>query len=165
MPTPTLPLPWRPHQLAYEWLARRLRKDPTLRRTVKTWVTRVPGGPTDDDPPADALCPWIRLTPTPGPSRVAGKLGDRIVRLAPVLVRVETCTSGFGPADSFNLADTVWAAIFADHFAAGEIAARTAAYIQSIDEETAPAAGAVPGPGPGAGLLYAAGQLRLNVRA
>lgn len=168
MPAPTFA--WKPHALAYAWLARRLVKSPLLDGKVTTWVTRVDGmgsrtspGPDDDNPPVDAMCPWVRLTPTAEPGRVVGKVGDRIVRLAPLLVRVETCVAGFSPADAANLADAVWLALFDGYFSTGNLPGMYAAFVNSIQEVQPPIAGETAESG--TGLIYSAGSIRLNVRA
>lgn len=149
-------LPYTQQVAAYEWLDRTLRADPQLRVGVKTLITRVPGGETDDDDPTAASCPWIRLTPEPEQSAPFCRYAGATVYRADLLIQVETCVAGDSPADSQRLGAAFHGAL--KPFM-GNASRTFSAGISDILALRIPSTGLAPPAGDG--LLYATGSYRL----
>lgn len=163
MPSNPIALAWRPHAAAYTWVADRLRADADFRRVVKTFVSRVPGTSQDDNPPTPALCPWVRLTPTPEAQFPFCTLGDRVVSESAMAIQVEAAVAGFAPIDAMALWDLVWQILLGDRYTPATVVSHRQAYINhySLDQ---PFAIEQAQPDSGSGLVYGAGTIRLYLR-
>lgn len=167
MPARPIALAWQPHADAYAWLVDRFRADVDFRRIVKTFVTRIPGSSNDDNPPAPAMCPWVRLTPSPESQYPVYTRGDGAygaVHESPLLVTIETATAGFGVQDGMAPWALAWDILLGSKYTKATVVSHRKAWINhyTMDQPTAIESAQ---PDSGSGLVYGAGTIRLYVRA
>jgi hypothetical protein len=166
VPAPTIALSWQPHAVAYGWLVDRLRADADFRRVIKTFVHRIPGTSNDDNPPTPAMCPWVRLTPSPE-SQYPIYTAPRdfgVFYEAPLTVQVETCVAGFGPSAGMGPWSLIWEMLWGSKVTRSFVTSHRNAFINHLTPDQPPAIESAQ-PESGSGLVYGAGTIRLYVRA
>lgn len=166
MATRPLAISWKPHVEAYQWFVDHLRTDPDFRRVVRSFVTRVPGSSNDDNPPSPAMCPWVRLTPSPEAQYPIYTRPDRdygVVHESIVTVQVETAAAGFSPADGMGLWDLIWNALNGPRMTWAAVASHQRVGINhfTLDQPTVIESAQ---PDSGSGLIYGNGTVRLYIR-